>query len=140
MTSRAWLLIVLFAVSAVPMRAQQVCPCVPVAHEWIVRECDSWNCAAAATIMANGDPNVLSMPTGSDDFKWVIIRRIPVGSATIPADAPFKIETFSTLATATSRFESITPEFQPMLLTAPDGQILIVSRSAAHPRRRAAGK
>jgi hypothetical protein len=118
--------------------AQQVCPCVPLTHEWIVEPCNSWNCAAAATILANGDKYVIALPTNSDDFKWLILRRIVSGSAIIPADAPFRVAAFDGASEAMARYGSVGEEFTPMMLTAPDGKFLVLSRSTAAPRRRAA--
>jgi hypothetical protein len=129
------LAVVIFALSG---QAQQLCPCVPISHQWIVTACETWNCAVSAAILANGSPDVVTMPSGSDDFKWLVLRRVVTGSATIPDDAPFKLESFSTLTEATSRFAGIEDGLKPMLLTAPDGNVVIVMRSSA--RRRAAAR
>jgi hypothetical protein len=139
-TRRPWFLTVLIAILPVCAEGQQVCPCVPIAHEWIVDACTSWNCAVAAAIMADGSSDVLPVPSGSDDFKWVVLRRIAVGSAIIPPDAPFRVESFTVLSDAMARFSAIDPDLRPLLFTAPDGSVLIVSRSTAQPRRRATGK
>jgi len=139
---RAPHLIMLFAVllTAAPAgQAQQICPCVPVSHQWIVTACESWNCAVSAAVMANGSPDVLPIPSGSDDYKWVVLRRVVTGSATVPADAPFKVESFLTLAEASARFAAIDGELKPFLFTAPDGNVVIVMR-AQPTRRRAAGR
>ena len=101
MRPRRLLLLLAVVLIALPGQAQQLCPCVPISHEWIV------------------------------------LRRIVTGSATTPADAPFKVESFPTLSEATSRFAGIEDGLKPMLLTAPDGNVVIVMRSSA--RRRAAG-
>lgn len=140
MTPRRWPLIVLTVFYALRAQAQQTCPCVPIAREWIVSACESWNCAAAAMVMANGNPDVLSLPSGSDDFKWVVIRAVPVGSAIAAPDEPFKVETFSDLTTAMDHFQSINPDYRPFLFTLPDGHVLVVLRSTPHPRRHVAGR
>ena len=137
MRPRRLLLLLAVVLIALPGQAQQLCPCVPISHEWIVTACETWNCAASAAILSNGSPDVLTMPSGSDDFKWIVLRRIVTGSATTPADAPFKVESFPTLSEATSRFAGIEDGLKAMLLTAPDGNVVIVMRSSA--RRRAAG-
>ena len=137
MRSRLLLSLLTVFFTAASTQAQQVCPCVPLSHEWIVTACETWNCAASAVIMANGSADVLTMPSGSDDLKWVVLRRVVVGSAIEPADAPFKLESFTTLAEATARFAAIDGGLSPFLLTAPDGKVVIVMRSTA--RRRAAG-
>jgi hypothetical protein len=138
--SRPLLLIALIAILPLSASGQQTCPCVPIALEWTVNACPSWNCAAAAAIMADGSPDVLSMPSGSDDFKWVVLRRVAVGSAIESPDAPFKVEAFTTLTEAMNRFQGIGADFRPFLFTAPDGNVLIVSRNTSQPRRRATGK
>lgn len=140
MAARRFVLLLFVALFNVSVRAQQVCPCVPIARMWIVSACDSWNCAAAALVIANGDPDVLSIPSGSDDFKWVVIRHVAVGSAVVSPDAPFKVESFATLSDAMTRFSAIDPDFRPLLYTAPEGDVLIVSRNTSQPRRRAASK
>jgi hypothetical protein len=138
MRLRQWVVIALFASCAVAAEGQEVCPCVPVAHEWIVSACESWNCAASAAIMANGSADVLTMPSGSDDFKWIVIRRVAAGSAIVSPDSPFKVETFQAMLDAANRYVAINPDFRPLLLSAPDGNVLVISRSSSQPRRRAA--
>jgi hypothetical protein len=114
---------------------QQVCPCVPLSFEWVVTPCDTWNCAASAVIMANGDKFVLSMPTGSDDFKWVVIKRVVAGSSVVSSDAPFKLDTFEAMDSAFSRYAIISRDLQPLVVTAPDGKVLLISRSAPEPQK-----
>lgn len=128
------LLSTLFAVS--PLTAQEACPCVPTTHQWIVTPCETWNCAAAATITANGDKYVMSLPTSSEDFTWVVVRRIVSGAAAIAPDAPYRLESFDNASDATARYSSIDARYQPMLLTVPDGQFLVVARTSAETRRR----
>lgn len=109
--------------------AQNACPCVPVTHVWIVEACETWNCAVSAAILANGDKNVLTLPTGSDDLKWIVVRRVPAGSAYVPPDAPFQLETFDGASAATARFSALDQQAQPMMLTAPDGKFLVIMRA-----------
>lgn len=119
--------------------AQQMCPCVPITHLWIVKECQTWNCAASALVMANGDKYTMTMPTGSDDFQWVVVQRIAAGTATTPPDSPFVIETFDTMNDASARFASVTSDFHPMMMTVPDGKVVVVSRRTSDAHRHAAG-
>src|SRR5689334_16369728 len=88
------LLAVALLFAAVTVPAQQVCPCVPIAKIWVVDTCASWNCAASATILANGDPYVLSMPAPTADGRWLIVKRVEAGSYIASPDAPFLLETF----------------------------------------------
>ena len=129
-------LISVFAFAATSVAGQEVCPCVPVTHEWIVTACDTWNCAASAVIAANGDRYVMPLPTNSADYTWVVMRRIVSGSGIASPNAPFKIDGFDGLAEATARYYSIDSRLQPMLVTAPDGKVLVVARAEAEPPRR----
>jgi hypothetical protein len=140
MKLRRTLLTVLLAILPVYGKAQQACPCVPIAHEWIVSACDTWNCAVAAQVIAEGSPDVIAMPSGSDDFKWIVLRRVATGGAIVSPEGPFKIETFTNVGDGAVRFQAINPELRPLLLTVPDGNVLIVSRNTSQPRRRAAGR
>jgi len=122
-------------------RAQQMCPCVPISYDWIAVPCDSWNCVTSTVVLANSDRSVVPMPTASSDYTWVVLRRIVVGSAIVSPDAPFKVDGFDSLAVASAHFYATDHELQPMLLTAPDGKVLVVARTAPEvPRRRAVGR
>lgn len=122
----------LFAASS---RAQEACPCIPLTYEWIATPCDSWNCAASAVVIANGT-NVVPLPTTSSDYTWVVLRRVVTGSAIVSPDAPFKVDGFDSLSSASARFYAIDHELTPMLVTVPDGKVLVVARSAPEQRRR----
>lgn len=130
------LLLVAICIAGPAVQAQQLCPCVPVSHQWIVTACETWNCAVSAAVLADGSADVVPMPSGSDDFKWVVLRRVATGSATIPPDAPFQLEAFATLAEASARFATIDTTLKPILFTAPDGHVIVVMR--AQPERRRA--
>jgi len=118
--------------------AQQVCPCVPISYAWIAVPCDSWDCVASIAASANGDRSFVPMPTASSDYTWVVLHRIVVGSAVVSPDAPFKVDGFDSLPVALARFYNIDHDLRPMLLTAPDGKVLVVARTAPEaPRRRA---
>lgn len=116
--------------------AQEHCPCVPVSHLWTVEPCETWNCATAATLLAAGDKYVFAMPTSSDDFKWVVLRRVAAGTA-VQFGGPFTIETFDTSFTAMSRLGAIDPQLTPMITTGADGKFLIIARSFPEARKRA---
>jgi hypothetical protein len=120
--------------------AQSACPCVPITHLWIVEACESWNCAAAAAIMSNGDKYLVALPTNSEDFKWVVVRRVAAGSAVVSPDAPFRVESFDGVYDAMARFDGLVHDFEPMMLTAPDGKFLVVARSTASSVRKRAVK
>lgn len=89
----------------------------------------------SAVVLADGSTDVIPMPSGSSDFKWVVLRRTATGSATVPEDAPFKLESFGTLAEASARFAAIDSTLKPFLYTAQDGNIVIVMRAQPEKRR-----
>ena len=123
---------------AVRITAQQACPCVPLAHLWVVEECATWNCAMSASILANGDPYVLSLPAGTNDGRWLVVKRVVGGSYTVAPDAPFMLESFDGAAAAMARF-SAAADHAPIVLSAPDGKFLVImSRESASGKKRAA--
>src|SRR5687767_13362712 len=52
----------------------------PIRFTGIVTTCETWNCAAAALVMADGDKHVIVLPTGRTSQPWVILRRVEEGS------------------------------------------------------------
>jgi hypothetical protein len=132
------LTLLLLFVPAITFAGQQ--PGVPLSNEWLVIPCETWNCAASALVLAAGDQYVMSMPTKSDKFPWIVIRRVPSGSFYVPPDAPFVLESFDSAGDGSARFAAITTDHGPMMLTAPDGKALVISLRAALPRRPAAGR
>jgi hypothetical protein len=135
----ALLMLFTFAAVLFPVSAQELCPCVPVSHQWIVTPCSTWNCAAAQMVDGNGDPFLFAMPTGGVDYSWVVVRRVASGSAATDPNAPFVLESFDGMTAASARFAAINADTRPMLVTAPDGKVLVISRNATAPRPRAAG-
>jgi len=119
--------------------AQQACPCVPVTHVWIAVACPSWECVVTNVQAANGQPDALPIPTSRNDYTWVVLRRIASGDAAVSPDAPYKVDGYDSLPVAAAQFSAIDPQRQPILLTAPDGKVLVVSRQAASERGRAVG-
>ena len=115
--------------------AQQACPCVPISHEWIVTACSSWECASEI-VSSSERRTVVPMPTASSDYTWVVLRRVPTGSAIISPDAPYKVDGFDSLPVASAHFAAIHGDLNPILVTAPDGRILLVARTSPELRRR----
>jgi hypothetical protein len=125
-------LMLLVPAAAVP---QELCPCVPLTYQWIVTPCDTWNCAAAATVLANGDKYVIAVPTASNDFKWVVVKRVVAGSAIVSPNDPFKLASFDRMGEAMTQFDTIEGALQPMILTVPDGKFLVITRFEPEKRR-----
>jgi hypothetical protein len=139
-TSRTAL--ILFAVLlTVPMlSAQDACPCVPLTHLWVVKTCADWQCAATELAVANGDPQVIAVPVGMNDGRWLVVHRYTGGAVTVDPTDPFQIEQFDGMTDGAARFAAIGRDSSPLLLTAPDGHVLVMSlKPGSVPRRRAAG-
>lgn len=139
MARRPILFALLFALS-LPLTVSaddNPCPCIPKSLVWVVEACETWNCAQAAVIEANGDPFVLSMPTQSSQWKWIVMRRVVAGSATVSPDSPFLIDSYAQLNDALSQYTTIDKSALPMMFSAVDGAMLVVrlrDPNAAHRR------
>lgn len=114
----------------------------PIRHTWIVTSCESWNCAAAALVMADGKPDVIVLPTNREDRPWLILKRVEEGSLFVPDDEPFTCEVFDNVTAATSRFTALDGCHTPLILNVPDGRAVVTSLldCSAGSKRRAAGK
>ena len=133
-------LVLSLTLAAVPAIGQDdPCPCVPISYQWVATACETWNCAQSAMVLANGDPYVVSAPTSTNDYKWVVLRRIVVGSAVVSDDAPFTVQSYDSASEALSHFTSADGDTHPMMLTTIDGKALVVQLRKPDARRRAAG-
>ena len=99
----------------------------PVRYTWIVTSCETWNCAASAMVMANGDKHVIALPTGQEERPWLILRRVEEGSIFIPEDEPFTCELFDDVGAAGDRFRDVSSCQGPMMLNVPDGRAVVIS-------------
>lgn len=111
---------------AAPAGAQQFCPCVPITHLWVVKSCDSWNCAASAFIGA-GDANTFTVPTSSVNHPWIVLQRVTTGGGYVTPEDPFTLEHFDGMNDAVARFGAIGSELRPLVVTTPDGKWLVLS-------------
>jgi hypothetical protein len=116
------------------------CPCVPISRTWLVTACETWNCAQAALVLANGDPFVMSMPTSDTKYGWVVLRRVATGTAAALPESPFVIDSHPTVGAAMAQFDTLDQQTLPMIVSAADGTTLVVRLREAAPasRRRAA--
>ena len=132
----------IFMISAMTVpsvQAQQACPCVPIANLWVVKSCDNWNCAAANLILANGDPYTVSLSTGNPEHPWLILRRIASGTATDSNEA-YQLDAFDHATEAMSHFSSLSDGVRPMMISAPDGKMIVLSlRDPGLQKHRAVG-
>jgi len=125
-------------VVTMPAQADDPCPCVPLHPTWIATPCETWNCAAAALINANGDPQVFTLPMSGPQYKWVVLRRVASGSVIVSPDNPLQIEQFTKMVDGSIRFDGIDKSLVPMLVTAADGTIIVVSLRPTETHARAA--
>lgn len=120
--------IALVVISLAPaVVAQQACPCVPLTKLWVATTCDTWNCAAAALVLANGDPMTFAVSSGNGDHPWIIVHQIVAGSASEPLDDPYRLEAFDGFFAAAARFGALDNTMRPQIMTAPDGKLLVLS-------------
>lgn len=99
----------------------------PIRYTWIATSCETWNCAAAALVLANGDKHVIVLPTGRDDVPWVTLRRVEEGSVYVPEDEPFTCDVYSAFGDASARFSAMENCHSPLMLNVPDGRVVIAS-------------
>ena len=93
----------------------------------MAQSCRTWNCAAAALVMADGDKYVIVLPTGQDDRPWLILKRVEEGAIVIDEDEPFSCETFTTVSAASSHFSAMDTCHVPLILNVPDGRAVVAS-------------
>jgi hypothetical protein len=133
-------LVLAIVIAIVPAAIAQEgpCPCVPLGYTWTVTPCETWNCAASALVTANGDAYTFVLPTTSEKYKWVILKRIVSGAVVVSPDDPILIERFRTMIDGSARYAALDPSFAPLLVTATDGNILVTYlRTAETGRTRA---
>lgn len=102
------------------------CPCVVLGYTWMATPCETWNCAAAALVLANGDPNTMVLPTTHSQVKWVVLKRLVPGSVTVSPDSPVLVEQFSNMVDGSVRFAALDHDSAPLMVTTTDGNVLVV--------------
>jgi hypothetical protein len=110
----------------------------PIRYTWIATSCETWNCAAAALVMADGSKYVIVLPTGEEYRPWVILRRVEEGAIVIPEDEPFVCEVFDALMDATARHQSMDSCHAALILNVPDGRSVVTSLSTCNTAKRRA--
>lgn len=114
------------------------CPCVPLSHQWIVKTCSDWNCASTELLLAGGDPQLFVVPVAMKDARWLVLRRLTAGAAVDASNDPFWLQQFDGMQGAINSYAKLTYDLHPMMMTAPDGQVLVIALKQAESRRRAA--
>jgi hypothetical protein len=90
-------------------------------------------------LLGNGDPQIFAVPIGIDDGRWLVVRRVAAGSAIADPAEPFQIEQFDGMSDGAAHFCTIARDAKPVLLTTPDGRVLVISLKASIATRRRAG-
>lgn len=127
--------ILAFALTALAVSADEPIT-KPIRTTWIATSCATWNCAATALILANGDKYVLALPTGRDDDPWIVLRRVEEGAIFVPDEEPYTCSVFEDVHAAVIAFGSMDACRAPMFLTVPDGRAVIASlRACGGPRK-----
>jgi hypothetical protein len=124
---KALFLSFLLVVSAAAAVADDPCPCFATGFMWLADGCQTWNCAASAMVLANGDPHLLVVPTASNNYKWVVLRRVVSGSVAVSPDAPFVVQSFQSMSDGTANFATIGSDRAPLMMTTADGNVLVIS-------------
>ena len=126
---------------ALPLAAQTAES--PPRYKWIATPCDTFGCAVAAMAQANGDRNVIILPTKSSAHPWLVLKRMEIGVVDVPDDGPFIAECFGTIGEASARFASVDKEEIPILITAPDGGMIVIclhdTQTPTQTKKRAVG-
>ena len=125
MTRLALIAITVASLVTLNLPAQEVCPCIPQPRIWTSVICDTWNCASSALVSANGDPTVFAVPFGMKGGKWLLIRQVHSGG--FIDNSPMLVEPFDEVGLAAARLASIRAEFRPLIVSAPDGKLLVLS-------------
>jgi hypothetical protein len=99
----------------------------PIRYTWIATSCEQWNCAAAALVLANGEPSVIVLPTKDADHPWIVLRRVVEGSVFIPEDEPFGCDLYDGMTDATSHFMALDDCRAGLILNLPDGRAAVAS-------------
>jgi hypothetical protein len=99
----------------------------PIRYTWIATSCDTWNCAAAAMVMADGDKYVLVLPTGREEQPWIVLRRVEEGSIFVPDDEPYTCNVYATVDDAAIKYGVTDSCHAPLILNVPDGRAVIAS-------------
>jgi hypothetical protein len=108
---------------------------VPSGSTWFADGCETWNCAAAAMVLANGDGSVVALPSQDAKYKWLVLRRLPSGDVSPTLENPFQVEVVPSYVQGASLLATMDIRQSPMILTV--GQTILLIRTRA-PRERSA--
>src|SRR4051794_41953954 len=110
--------LVLFAAASFAQEPPNACPCVPITHLWIVKTCSDWTCASTELAVANGDPQVIAVPVGMNDGRWLVVHRFAAGGAG-GSRGPFRPGAIGGRRGAVPRLRAGRRESQPPFMATP---------------------
>ena len=99
----------------------------PIRYTWVVTSCETWNHAASAMVLADGNPNVMVLPTGKAERPWIVLKLVEEGTIFAPDEEPYSCEVLQTVTEASSRFDSIDSCHGPIVMSMPDGRAVVIS-------------
>lgn len=112
---------------------------LPRGFVWTVEGCETWDCAMRALNAANGDRNVIVIPSANPQHPWVVLRRVPSGGYYVPPEAPIRVEAFDSMEVCLARWACVRDgDGKALMLLAPDGKALVVYTDALGSRYRPA--
>jgi hypothetical protein len=138
MLKRVALLVLLAVVAAAPAGGQDGCPCVPIGQIWVTTACETFDCAISAMVVGGGSPYIVAVPTGGEKYKWVVVKRVPAGSAVIEPPDAFVVDTYPTMSEAAEKYGTLQAAVLPQLLTTIDGKSLVVRLREPEPAKKRA--
>jgi hypothetical protein len=131
----AFVVLLVIALSSTPASGQQLEK--PIRYTWLATVCASWNCAAAALILADGNRHVIVLPTRDEEHPWVVLRRFEEGSIFIPDSEPYTCEVLNTVHEAASRVSVLEDSgCRPLILNVPDDRTVVISLKSCQSGRR----
>ncbi|HEY0141504.1 MAG TPA: hypothetical protein VGF48_11460 [Thermoanaerobaculia bacterium] len=101
----------------------------PISYTWVISSCETWNCALMALVEADGNGNVIAVPSKCEKYPWLVLRRVEAGSVYIDPEEPFACELFDSLAQATARFDSLADGQFPGLLTSHGANMVVYMKA-----------
>jgi len=108
---------------------------VPAGSTWFADACETWNCAAAALVLANGDGTVVALPAPDAKYKWLVLRRLPAGAVYVTPENPFQVDVVPSYVEGASMLATMDIRHAPMIVTM--GQTILSIRTRP-PKERAA--
>lgn len=97
----------------------------PIRYTWIATSCETWNCAVAALVLADGDPHVLVLPTAHEKRPWLVLKRVEQGAIAVPDEEPFTCSVYDTVLDASMVFAQTDACRFPLIVSVPDGRMIV---------------